>query len=124
MNPNSFNKPDGQNQAPAMQGPTSAAPVQSLAPPQPDNNAGSQFTAMDGVNVSFPSLYQLSAQNTPLIRIEQNEWQFGTDINGDVLENFDFDAFLQDGSTGSFDFDPTTLSFADPDGVEAGAGEA
>lgn len=50
---------------------------------------------------------------------------FTTELNGDVLENFDFDSFLQ-GTTGEeFNFDAASLggAFGAPDGVEAGAGD-
>ena len=43
---------------------------------------------------------------------------FGSLENQDVLDNFDFDSFLQ--SNDEFnDFDPT-LTFNNPEGVEAG----
>ena len=41
---------------------------------------------------------------------------------GDVLENFDFDSFLQSTDDG-FNFDPSTLGFGNDNGVEAGAGD-
>lgn len=50
---------------------------------------------------------------------------FTTDLNGDVLENFDFDSFLQGTAGEEFTFDATTLgAFGTTDGVEAGAGDA
>ena len=43
-------------------------------------------------------------------------------MGGDVLENFDFDSFLQSTDDG-FNFDPTSLGFVGADGVEAGAAD-
>jgi hypothetical protein len=48
---------------------------------------------------------------------------YGPLDNGDVLENFDFDSFLQSTDDGGFNFDPSTLAFGSGDGVEAGAGD-
>lgn len=50
--------------------------------------------------------------------------QFNQDLNGDVLENFDFDSFLQSTTGEEFQFDASSLPFGAPDGVEAGAGES
>ena len=45
---------------------------------------------------------------------------FGGLEGPDVLDNFDFDSFLQ--SNDEFaDFDPTSLAFGNPEGVETGA---
>lgn len=45
---------------------------------------------------------------------------FGSLENQDVLDNFDFDSFLQ--SSNEFDdFDPSGFSLGNPEGVEAGA---
>lgn len=44
-------------------------------------------------------------------------------MGGDVLENFDFDSFLQSTDDG-FNFDAAALNFANTDGVEAVAGDA
>ena len=45
---------------------------------------------------------------------------FGSLENQDVLDNFDFDSFLQ--SNDDFnDFDPTGFPLSGPEGVEAGA---
>lgn len=44
-------------------------------------------------------------------------------INSDVLENFDFDSFLQSTEDAPFNFDPAAITFA-PDTVEAGGGDA
>lgn len=44
-------------------------------------------------------------------------------MTGDVLENFDFDSFLQSTADNDFAFD-TTLGFVNTDGVEAGAADA
>lgn len=45
-------------------------------------------------------------------------------MSGDVLENFDFDSFLQSTADDNFNFDPTGLGFVTTDGVEAGAADA
>lgn len=47
-------------------------------------------------------------------------------MGGDVLENFDFDSFLQSTDDGgAFNFDPAALNFGGTDGgVEAVAGDA
>lgn len=47
---------------------------------------------------------------------------FTNDMNGDVLENFDFDSFLQGTAGDDFNFE-STLAFGTTDGVEAGAGD-
>lgn len=44
-------------------------------------------------------------------------------MNGDVLENFDFDSFLQSTEDTPFNFDPAAITFANPDTVEAGGGD-
>ncbi len=46
-------------------------------------------------------------------------------LEGDVLESFDFDSYLTEGdaSGGPFNFDPSSLNFGNPDGVEAGTGD-
>ena len=50
----------------------------------------------------------------------QYRMDFGTLDGPDVLDNFDFDSFLQ--SNDEFaDFDPTSLAFGNPEGVETGA---
>ena len=36
---------------------------------------------------------------------------FGPMDTGDVLEQFDFDSFLQDGDHPGLEFDPSTMSF-------------
>lgn len=41
-----------------------------------------------------------------------------------MLENFDFDSFLQSTDDPAFNFDAATLNFANADGVEAVAGDA
>lgn len=49
---------------------------------------------------------------------------FTSDMSGDVLENFDFDSFLQGTASEDFSFDPSGLNaYGAPDGVEAGAGD-
>lgn len=51
----------------------------------------------------------------PQYRIE-----FGALEGPDVLDNFDFDSFLQ--SNDEFaDFDPSNMAFGNPEGVETGA---
>lgn len=41
-----------------------------------------------------------------------------------MLEGFDFDSFLQNSDDGGFNFDPSALTFANSDAVEAGGGDA
>ena len=45
---------------------------------------------------------------------------FSNDINGDVLENFDFDSFLQSTDDGGFQFDAFGMT---SEGVETTAGD-
>lgn len=57
---------------------------------------------------------------TNLLTQGQYSMNFGGLENPDVLDNFDFDSFLQ--SNDEFpEFDPTGLNFGAPEGVETGA---
>lgn len=49
---------------------------------------------------------------------------FGNMDSGDVLEQFDFDAFLQDGDENAFNLDNNPLSYGNFDSLEAGTGDA
>ncbi|CAD6591660.1 MAG: hypothetical protein ASARMPREDX12_006267 [Alectoria sarmentosa] len=93
-------KPDGQGPANMMPGIPSAAPDQ-LAPQQQDT-AMSGFNGLDGgVDESY-------------------SMPFNSDLNNsDILENFDFEQFLQT-TDGDFNFDPST--FETGDGIEIGGG--
>jgi hypothetical protein len=55
----------------------------------------------------------------------QFNMDFGSLDTGDVLEQFDFDSFLNtdDNGASGFNFDPTSLSFGGDGGVEAGTGD-
>ncbi|MCJ1468620.1 hypothetical protein MMC07_007249 [Pseudocyphellaria aurata] len=107
MNPNSFSKQnEPANAAGLVAGSISTATSAPLAQPQPDPNV-TNFMALDESN--------------------QNDYSignFGTDMSGDVLENFDFDSFLQNTEDGGFNFNAAGLNFANTDGVEAVAGDA
>lgn len=58
--------------------------------------------------------------------MQQNTYEMNNPdfINGDVLENFDFDSFLQSTEDAPFNFDPAAITFTNPDTVEAGGGDA
>ncbi|KAK4695746.1 hypothetical protein P7C71_g2060, partial [Lecanoromycetidae sp. Uapishka_2] len=97
----SFSKNDSQTQPNMMAG---MAPNTSdtIAQPQADVNTMpplGDFPGTDGEN-----------------------WSGFTDNmnNGDLLENFDFEQFLQSTDEGGFTFDPST--FEEPGGIEAGLG--
>ena len=49
---------------------------------------------------------------------------FGSMDTGDVLEQFDFDAFLQDGNGEDFTLNDNFASYGNFEGLEAGAGDA
>ena len=49
---------------------------------------------------------------------------FASDIDaGDVLEQFDFDAFLENGDADGFNIDASLASYGNFDGLEAGTGD-
>ncbi|KAH0543006.1 hypothetical protein FGG08_002614 [Glutinoglossum americanum] len=95
---------NGPNQAPANGQPaaTAPAPAATLAPPQPDSN------------------------QVPTFPIDTADTQFNMEFleSGDVLDQFDFDSFLNtdDNPSGPFVFDTGALAYPQ-DGVEAGTGE-
>ncbi|KAI9732889.1 MAG: hypothetical protein M1834_003829 [Cirrosporium novae-zelandiae] len=81
------------------------APVVPVAPPQPEPAQVPNFAGLDASD---------NAGNYSL--------DFSNLDTGDVLENFDFDSFLQGGDeSGNFNFD-TSLGYSD--GVEAGGGDS
>ncbi|KAF9883113.1 hypothetical protein FE257_004092 [Aspergillus nanangensis] len=101
QHPNSFNKQGVNATASAPQQPTSA-PAAPLVQPPPDQNQ--QFS-----DLAIPDA---SAFNLDFSALE----------NPDILENFDFDTFLNtDADTAGFGFDPNMGYSAD--GVETGAGD-
>ena len=79
---------------------------------------------MAAMYVTYSASHNYTRTNL-LILMQGN--QYNMDFSGlessDVLENFDFDSFLQSTDDPSFTFDPT-LPFGTADGVEAGAGDA
>ncbi|KAG2419818.1 hypothetical protein HFD88_004614 [Aspergillus terreus] len=103
QHPNSFNKPGPNTTTSAPQQPTSAPAAPTLVqPPPPDQNQ--PFN-----DLSMPDA---SAFNLDFSALE----------NPDILENFDFDTFLNtDADTAGFGFDPNMPYPGD--GVETGAGE-
>ncbi|KAA6416136.1 MAG: hypothetical protein FRX48_00855 [Lasallia pustulata] len=102
IHPSSFNgqkNTNGQTSSQATSAPSaSAAPI---APQQVDQNGVAPFPPMDSNDVDLT---------------------FGAFDTGDVLENFDFDSFLQNTDDQTFAFD-AALSYGNGDGVEAGAGD-
>ncbi|KAI9719269.1 MAG: hypothetical protein M1812_003599 [Candelaria pacifica] len=109
QNANSFSLQKGQNgpgQTGNTQAPTSAQVPATLAQPQPEQNHVGGFGSMDDSNNAGFDL------------------TFGSLDTGDVLESFDFDSYLTEGDAtgGPFNFDPS-LTFGNPDGVEAGTGD-
>ncbi|KAL3432469.1 hypothetical protein BDV09DRAFT_205883 [Aspergillus tetrazonus] len=95
----SFNKSGGNATAGAPPQPTSAPAQQTLVqPPPPD-----QTQSFNDLTMPDPSAFSLD---------------FSALENPDILENFDFDTFLNtDTDTAGFGFDP---SISYPDGVETG----
>ncbi|KAI9777544.1 MAG: hypothetical protein M1839_008838 [Geoglossum umbratile] len=83
---------------------TAPAPASTIAPPQPDSNQVAAFP-MDGGDTQF-------------------NMDFGPLEGGDVLDQFDFDSFLNtdDNTSGPFVFDTGPLAYPQ-DGVEAGTGD-
>lgn len=102
MHPSSFNNQknsNGQSSAQATSAASgSAAPISTQ---QPDPNAVAPFASIDTTDVDL---------------------SFGAFDTGDVLENFDFDSFLQNTDDQAFAFD-ASLPYGNGDGVEAGAGD-
>ncbi|KAL2824758.1 hypothetical protein BDW59DRAFT_82141 [Aspergillus cavernicola] len=97
----SFNKPGANATTGAPQQPTSAPAQQTLVQPPPPDQTQQSF---NDLNIPDPSAFSLD---------------FSALENPDILENFDFDTFLNtDTDTAGFGFDP---SITYPDGVETGA---
>ena len=101
MHANSFNAPKNSNGQPGAQVTSASASAAPIAPQQPDPNPVAPFAPLDSTDVDL---------------------SFGAFDTGDVLENFDFDSFLQNTDDQTFAFD-ATLSYGNGDGVEAGAGD-
>ena len=112
----------GTNNAPAA---TSAPVATSAAQPQPDNNNIIQHfnPNMDFIDVSLtPGRIRANHRTNANMQPEMN-LDFTMEGNG-VMDNFDFDSFLQDQNV-----DPelgldASIVFPNFDGVEAGAGDA
>ncbi|KAL4917081.1 hypothetical protein BDW62DRAFT_218318 [Aspergillus aurantiobrunneus] len=97
----SFNKSGANATTGAPQQPTSAPTQQSLVQPPPPDQTQQSFSDL---TMPDPSTFSLD---------------FSALENPDILENFDFDTFLNtDTDTAGFGFDP---SITYPDGVETGA---
>ncbi|KAL4801913.1 hypothetical protein BDV18DRAFT_67926 [Aspergillus unguis] len=97
----SFNKSGGNATTGAPQQPTSAPVQQTLVQPPPADQTAQSF---NDITMPDPSAFSLD---------------FSALENPDILENFDFDTFLNtDTDTAGFGFDP---SITYPDGVETGA---
>ncbi|KAB8067504.1 hypothetical protein BDV29DRAFT_88459 [Aspergillus leporis] len=105
QHPNSFSKTGANATTSAPQQPTSApAPQPLVQPPPPPDQSQQPFN-----DLSIPDA---SAFNLDFSALE----------NPDILENFDFDTFLNtDADTAGFGFDPN-ISYP-TDGVETGAGD-
>ncbi len=56
-------------------------------------------------------------------QVDQFNLNYGSLDNEDVLQNFDFDSFLNEDDQAAYTFDASSLNFGNADGVEAGAGE-
>lgn len=119
QHPNSFNKNGINATTNAPQQPTSAPAPQPMVPqqqPQPPQPPQQQQPPPPDPNQPFSDLNTLadsSAFNLDFSALE----------NPDILENFDFDTFLNtDADTAGFGFDPN-ISYA-ADGVETGAGDS
>ncbi|MCJ1405479.1 hypothetical protein MMC11_008707 [Xylographa trunciseda] len=82
---------NGQMSASNAQAPTSVPAPAPVPQPQPEQNLMPQFGNMD-----IDSTMDLT---------------FGPMDTGDVLDQFDFDSFLQDSDHAGFDLDPSTMTF-------------
>ncbi|KAH8431175.1 putative cAMP-dependent protein kinase pathway protein (Som1) [Aspergillus melleus] len=104
QHPNSFNKAGANATTTAPQPPTSAPAPQPLVQQPPDQSQQS----FNDLSIPDPSAFNLD---------------FSALENPDILENFDFDTFLNtDADTASFGFDPN-MPYP-TDGVETGAGDS
>ncbi|KAK2804389.1 hypothetical protein FQN51_002031 [Onygenales sp. PD_10] len=105
VHPNSFNNKTSGNATTNAPQPTSAPAPQNLAQPQQDPQSYNDLTVPDGApQHEIPGNFELS---------------FASLENPDILENFDFDTFLNT-DDGGFTFDPNHMY---TDAVEAGAGD-
>lgn len=76
--------------------------------------------ALTSFGIIFHYRFHRKNSSANLLTQGQYSMNFGGLENPDVLDNFDFDSFLQ--SNDEFpEFDPTGLSFGAPEGVETGA---
>ena len=100
---------------------------QQQPPPPPDPQPPFNDLSSTLPDVSFFSfIYPIRRETIPLTCIYQTS-AFNLDFsaleNPDILDNFDFDTFLNtDADTAGFGFDPN-ISYA-TDGVETGAGDS
>ncbi|EFW13976.1 cAMP-dependent protein kinase pathway protein [Coccidioides posadasii str. Silveira] len=126
VHPNSFNKPGPNANAPQ---PTSAPAPQAIGqqpPPQPAQQAPQAQPPQPQQQQSQPQQQPQQDPNLPfgdmnLPDTNNYNLDFTTLDNPDILENFDFDTFLNTDDPTTFAFEPG-LSYP-ADGVEAGAGE-
>jgi hypothetical protein len=118
QHPNSFNSQKGPNAAAPAAPPTSApVPQGPPQPQQPDPTQVGGFADMGmGSDVSYP-FSSSGIHHTDPTSQQNFNLDFSTLDTGDVLENFDFDSFLNTDDQAGFSFDPP-LSYP-TDGVEA-----
>ena len=111
---------NGQNQTSNMQAATSIpAPVSNMQPPQPEVNGVSHFDNLP-IDVSHTGDRHETGTNR---RTQPNlDMTFGQMDTGDVLDQFDFDSFLQEGDH-DLSFDPT-MPFGDFNPIETATGDA
>ena len=129
MHHRSFNDPKnnangpmpGSNNPPAA---TSAPVAASAAQPPPDNNIIQQYNPnMDGIDVSLTSGRILANHRANISTQPEMNLDFTMEGDG-VMDNIDFDSFLQDQNVDpEFGFD-ASIAFTNFDSVEAGAGDA
>jgi hypothetical protein len=92
----------------------------------PDPSQGAATFQMDAGDVRNLPMDDCEAPLTSFLeQPSQFNMDFGSLDTGDVLEQFDFDSFLNtdDNGASGFNFDPTSLSFGGDGGVEAGTGD-
>jgi hypothetical protein len=79
---------------------------------------------MEVSDVSSSYVAMVPPQTTNCLHKNQFNMDFGPLDGGDVLDQFDFDSFLNtdDNATGAFVFDAQNLSYAQ-DGGDTGTGE-
>lgn len=94
--------------------------VEQIPPPQPDPNA-MQY-GLEGADVRSPDYLSATRANVRLsLQDQYNPMPFNNDLsNPDLLDNFDFEQFLQSTDGGDFNFDPA--AFESAEGIEAGIG--